>query len=90
VGVDVQGHRHGGVAEAFADDLGVHACLEGQGGVGVAQVVEADLGQPGPVDAAFEAAAAWPSTGCHPLTSSRVPGAFGRPPLGTVGVGVGP
>jgi hypothetical protein len=44
VGVDVQGHRHGGVAEPLADDLAMHACLEGQGGVGVAQVVEADMG----------------------------------------------
>jgi len=46
VGVDVQGHRHGGVAEPFADNLGVYPGLQGQGGVGVAQIVKADPGEP--------------------------------------------
>jgi hypothetical protein len=46
VGVDVQGHGHGRVAEPFADDLGMHPGLEGQGGVGVTQVVETDPGKP--------------------------------------------
>ena len=42
VGVDVEGGRDGGVSEPLGDDLGVDAGLEGEGGVGVAQVVEAD------------------------------------------------
>jgi hypothetical protein len=38
MGVDVQGHRHGRMAEPFADDLRVHAGLKRKAGVGVAEV----------------------------------------------------
>jgi hypothetical protein len=45
VRVGVEGDRDGGVPEALGDDLGVDAGLECQGGVGVAQVVQANLRQ---------------------------------------------
>ena len=48
-GQDVLVGRHGearvGVAEPFADDLDRHPLLEQQGGVGVAEVVEAQAGE---------------------------------------------
>src|SRR5215213_2601151 len=47
VGVDVKGDAYGGVAEHLGDDLGVHVLGEQQRGAGVAEVVEADLGQVG-------------------------------------------
>ena len=45
VGVQVERDADGGVAEPFADDLRVDAGLEGERGVGVPQVVEADRRQ---------------------------------------------
>ena len=45
VRVGVERDRDGGVAEALTDDLGVDAGLQGQGGVRVAQVVQADRRQ---------------------------------------------
>ena len=44
--VDVEGEGDVAVAEAFADDLGVDACLEREGGVCVTQVMEADAREP--------------------------------------------
>ena len=46
VGVGVEGDADGGVSEAFGDDFGVDALAEHQGGVGVAEVVEAHRWQP--------------------------------------------
>ena len=54
MGVDVQGHRHGGVAEPLADDLRVHAGLQNQGSVSVPQVMEADPRQPSTEDLPVE------------------------------------
>ena len=45
------------MAKAFADDLGVDAGLQAQGGMGVAQVVQADLGQHGLLDGLAKVAA---------------------------------
>ena len=44
VGVAVQGDADIGMAQAFGDDLGMHSRPEGQGGVGVPKVMEADAG----------------------------------------------
>jgi hypothetical protein len=54
MGIDVKGQGHGRVAEPFTHDLGMHTGLEGQGGVSVAQVMEADLGQPGTANTSVE------------------------------------
>jgi hypothetical protein len=54
VAVDVQRHPDVAVAQALADDLRMHAGLEGEGGVGVAQVVEADSWEPRLPDARAE------------------------------------
>lgn len=49
VGVGVQGEAGGEVAQHTADGLDVYAVLEGQGGKGVAEVVEAYLWQSCPL-----------------------------------------
>ena len=49
--IGVEGDGDVGVAEDLGDDLGVDAGPQGQGGVGVAQVVEADRRQAGAADA---------------------------------------
>ena len=49
VRVGVQGDRDGRVPEALTDDLGMDAGLQGQGGMGVSQVVQSDRRQQGPV-----------------------------------------
>jgi hypothetical protein len=59
VAVDVGGDGGdggGGVSEAFGDDLERYTGLEGEGGPGVAEVVEADLGESVAGDAAVELA----------------------------------
>jgi hypothetical protein len=56
VGVDVQGHGYGGVAEAFADDFGMYASLQGQGCMGMTQVVQADPRQADAPEVAVEQA----------------------------------
>ena len=43
MGVEIKGDADRGVAKAFGDDLGVDAGLEGEGGVAMAEIVEADL-----------------------------------------------
>lgn len=43
MGVGVQGEAGGVVAQHTGDGFDVHAVLQGQGGEGVAQVVEAKL-----------------------------------------------
>jgi len=47
VAVDVEGDGDAAVAEPFGDDFGVDAIGQRQGCPGVAEVVEADAGQPG-------------------------------------------
>jgi hypothetical protein len=47
VAVGLQGEGDAGVAEALVDHLGRDPGLERRGGVAVAHVVQADLGQPG-------------------------------------------
>ena len=47
--VSVQSKARGVVAQHPADRFDVHAILEGQGGEGVAEIVEADVGQARPV-----------------------------------------
>ena len=42
VAVDVQGEGDCGVAETLAHDLGVDVGREGQGGVGMPQIMQAD------------------------------------------------
>lgn len=49
VGVGVQSEAGGEVAQHTADGLDVYAVLEGQGGKGVAEVVEAYLWQSCPL-----------------------------------------
>ena len=49
VRVGIERDRDGGVAETLTDHLGVHAGLQGQGGMGVAQVVQADRRQHRPL-----------------------------------------
>ena len=56
VGVDVQGHGYGGVVEAFADDFGMYASLQGQGCMGMTQVVQADPRQADAPEVAVEQA----------------------------------
>jgi hypothetical protein len=46
MGVDVESDGHGGVTKALTNYLGVHAGLEGEGGVSVAQVMKTDSWQP--------------------------------------------
>ena len=47
MGVDVQGEGHGGVAQATGDDARVDAAGQGQCGIAVSQVVQANLRQAG-------------------------------------------
>ena len=49
VGVGVQGEAGGEVAQHAGDGLDVHAVLQRQRREGMAQVVEADAGQPRPL-----------------------------------------
>ena len=56
MGVDVQGHGYGGVAQALADHFGMYASLQGQGGMGMAQVVQADPRQADALEVAVEQA----------------------------------
>ena len=44
MGVGIQGESGGEVAEHSADGFYIHAVLQGDGGEGVAEVVESDLG----------------------------------------------
>lgn len=44
MGVGVQGEAGGEVAQHTADGLDVHAVLEGEGGEGMTEVVEPNLG----------------------------------------------
>ena len=48
MGVGVQREGRIGVAQDSGQRFGIHAAGEGMGGEGVAQVVEADAGQPRP------------------------------------------
>jgi len=47
VAVSVQRNGHGGMAEALADDLRMHTCLEQQRSVGMPKVVDAYIWQVG-------------------------------------------
>ena len=47
MGVGVQGEACGEVTEHTADRFDIHAVLQGDGGEGVAEVVESDLWDPG-------------------------------------------
>ena len=47
MGVGIQGKPGGEVAEHSADGFDIHAVLQGDGGEGVAEIVESDLGNPG-------------------------------------------
>ena len=49
VGIGVQGEASGVVAQHSGDRFDVHAVLQGQSGEGVAQVVEAEVGQVCPI-----------------------------------------
>ena len=52
--VGVERYRDGGVSEPLLDDLGVDACLEREGRVGVSQIVQPYLRQPGVADVMAE------------------------------------
>jgi len=52
--VDVGGERAGGVPELLSHHLHRYAGGQPEGGVGVAQVVQADAGQPGRLGAPVE------------------------------------
>ena len=52
--VDVQGDRHVGMSEGLLNHLGVGADREHQGGTGVPEVVEPDVGQPCTLKQPFE------------------------------------
>jgi hypothetical protein len=46
VGIDIESDGDGGVAEPITNHFGMDASLEGEGGVGVAEIMEADPRQP--------------------------------------------
>ena len=50
MGIGIQCEPGGEVAEHAADGFDIHAVLQGDGGEGVAEIVESDLGDPGGED----------------------------------------